>query len=305
MSTKISIIIPHKNSSNLLERCLSTIPEKEYIQVIIVDDNSDSNIVNFNKFPGINRKNTQVVFNKKSGGAGRARNIGLNFVQGEWILFADADDFFTNKFEELINKYIASKADVVYFAVDSVYSSNIKKEANRDKKLKGFIEKYNLRANLKNENDLRYGFTEPWAKLIKTNLIVHNKITFDETSVSNDYWFSVLIGYHANIIEVESNSLYVVTHRNDSLTNSEQDIEKLKIRIEISSRVYLFLKLNNINYEEPFTKQWLWILLKINVFSFFSTYFSLLKKDKAFLPMLFKTLLHGYNQFLLRLQKYI
>lgn len=305
MSTKISIIIPHKNSSNLLERCLNTIPEKEYIQVIIVDDNSDPNIVDFNKFPGINRKNTKVIFSKKSGGAGRARNIGLNFVEGEWILFADADDFFTNKFEELINKYLTSKADIIYFAVDSVYSSNIKIKANRDKKLKGFIDKYCFKTNLKNENNFRYGFTEPWAKLIKTNLIVYNKISFDETSVSNDYWFSVLIGYHANKINIESNSLYVVTHRNNSLTTSKQDIKNLKIRIEISSNVYLFLKLNNIDYEEPFTKQWLWMILKINVFSFFSTYFSLIKKDKAFLPMLLKTFSHGYNQYKLRFQKNI
>ena len=42
-----TVIIPHKNCPDLLQRALDSIPEKDDIQVIIVDDNSDASIVDF------------------------------------------------------------------------------------------------------------------------------------------------------------------------------------------------------------------------------------------------------------------
>ena len=50
-----SIIIPHRNSINLLLRLLKSIPENHNFQIIVVDDNSDAPFVkelknlNFNK----------------------------------------------------------------------------------------------------------------------------------------------------------------------------------------------------------------------------------------------------------------
>ncbi len=50
-----SIIVPHHNIPQLLERCLDSIPERDDIQIIVIDDNSDPTIVDFNMFPGINQ----------------------------------------------------------------------------------------------------------------------------------------------------------------------------------------------------------------------------------------------------------
>ena len=65
----ISIIIPHYNTPSLLKRCIDSIPIREDIEVIIVDDNSDSNIVDFAHFPGHERTYTKVIFTKKGKGA--------------------------------------------------------------------------------------------------------------------------------------------------------------------------------------------------------------------------------------------
>lgn len=45
-----SIIIPHKNTPRLLERCLCSIPTWDEIQIIIIDDNSNSESVDFSHF---------------------------------------------------------------------------------------------------------------------------------------------------------------------------------------------------------------------------------------------------------------
>lgn len=42
---KYSIIIPHKNIPECLERCLKTIPWRQDVQVIVVDDGSEEEAV--------------------------------------------------------------------------------------------------------------------------------------------------------------------------------------------------------------------------------------------------------------------
>lgn len=101
-----SIIIPHKNTPRLLERCLCSIPTWDEIQIIIIDDNSNSESVDFSHFPGNGRKNTEILFTKEGKGAGYARNIGLSHARGKWIIFADADDFFTADCFTILNEYM-------------------------------------------------------------------------------------------------------------------------------------------------------------------------------------------------------
>ena len=87
-----SIIIPHHNTPELLKACVDSIPIRDDLQIIIVDDNSDKSVVDFNNFPGVACKNLEVVLSQKGRGAGWARNEGLKYAQGKWILFADSDD---------------------------------------------------------------------------------------------------------------------------------------------------------------------------------------------------------------------
>ena len=105
MDINFSIIIPHHDIPQLLERCLKSIPIKEDLEVIVVDDNSNPKLVDFNNFPGMERKDTTCILDKKGGGAGYARNVGMKHANGKWLIFADADDFFTDYFYDIINKY--------------------------------------------------------------------------------------------------------------------------------------------------------------------------------------------------------
>ena len=54
-----SIIIPTKNIPDLLQRCLESIPQRSDIEIIVVDDNSDREIVDVKNYPGTN--NQQVI----------------------------------------------------------------------------------------------------------------------------------------------------------------------------------------------------------------------------------------------------
>ena len=65
-----TFIIPHKNIPNLLRRCLNSIPRRDDIQIIVVDDNSNSDIVDFEYFPGIGEPCVEIYFTREGKGAG-------------------------------------------------------------------------------------------------------------------------------------------------------------------------------------------------------------------------------------------
>jgi len=87
-----SIIIPHKNISQLLERCLRSIPSREDLEIIVVDDNSSheeiANIKHFQSQPDI--PDFLLLLTSEGKGAGFARNRGVERAKGKWVVFADA-----------------------------------------------------------------------------------------------------------------------------------------------------------------------------------------------------------------------
>lgn len=235
-----TIIIPHKNIPDLLQRCLDSIPEREDIQTIIVDDNSDSSKVDFKHFPGINRTNTEVYFTKEGKGAGYARNIGLKHARGKWLLFADADDFFTEKIDFILNKYKDSDEDIIFFNAESANSETLE-ISNRNLYLNSFIHKNDIQG-------LKYSFFPPWCKCIKRELQTKNNISFSETPAANDALFSVVCGWYSQKATIESVKGYCVTFRNNSLENT-QSIQNRIARIYISLEVNKFYKVHSINRE--------------------------------------------------------
>lgn len=71
------IIIPHKDIPDLLMRCLKSIPVSEDIQVIVVDDNSVGADTYLERYSELSRPYLEFVRTTKGGGAGYARNVGL------------------------------------------------------------------------------------------------------------------------------------------------------------------------------------------------------------------------------------
>lgn len=131
MEYTFSIIIPHFDIPDLLMRCLKSIPVSKDIQVIVVDDNSPDADTYLERYPELSRPYLEFIRTTKGGGAGYARNIGLDHATGKWLLFADADDFFVEDMYDIISSNTDSKADVIYFKKESVLSENIFQKTDR------------------------------------------------------------------------------------------------------------------------------------------------------------------------------
>ena len=224
-----SIIIPHKDIPSLLQRCLDSIPSMDDIQVVVVDDNSNSEIVDFEKFPGLNRPNTEVYFDKSGKGAGRARNIGLEHAKGEWVVFADSDDVFEPDFPKILEMLLEdTESDVVNF---DVVSRNLEDNAPNDE-----IEKIGYHCNtpqyINNPQTFKYVVLTPWGKVIRRSLIEEKKIRYEEVAYGNDLFFATLVDFyceHRRIIPIVG---YCWMKRINSLWRQE-NLEWAKIRFNV------------------------------------------------------------------------
>ena len=226
----------------------------------------------------------QFIFTKKGGGAGYARNEGLKYATGKWVLFADADDFYADNFTSQLDKYCDSNADIVYFNIKSVMSNNISKLAHRNKCKDRLFEEYNRTGN---SALFRCKYCEPWGKMLKLELIRNNNILFDETKVNNDHYFSVVSGCLAKKIEVVNEPLYVVTLREGSLSFRYADnLEKLLIRLNVETRVQIYERQHGYFLKPMPIRGLMILLLKKNPLMFLKQLFNLKKQGISIFELL-------------------
>lgn len=245
----VTIIIPTKNLFGLLERCLSSLPRRNDIQIIVVDDASDMTEDMKESYPGIDDPNVEVVFTTSSKGAGYARNVGLTRAQGKWLMFVDSDDFLLENALQLIDSYAESENDIIFFDIDSRFSDTLQ-PAWRHIKFERAFSDY---SGVQLERFLRYGYTEPWGKLIRRSLVEEYGIRFDESIVANDYKFSVLTGHYARTVELCRVPIVCVTVREGSLCDDYfGDDRKTMSRLRVYAGVQRFFDEHNISLEPLF-----------------------------------------------------
>lgn len=179
---KFSIIIPHKNTPILLERLLSTIPQREDLEILIIDDNSSDEIVNFEEFPGMRMNNVRCFFEKSNIGAGNARNIGVKHAKGEWLLFADSDDYFVPEIARVLNKYSnETNIDMVFLNAKTVNENGLLGNLSLNRYIQNAIKQKPCSLEV-----LKYEFWAPWSRMVKRSIFIENNIKFDNVPVGND-----------------------------------------------------------------------------------------------------------------------
>lgn len=205
-----SIIIPFYNSSATIGKLLDSIPDRDDMEVIIVDDCSSIEEYRLLLCNVEHRKNTEVLRTPINKGAGAARNIALKVAHGRWLLFADADDYFTSSFSEVIHKYCDSACDVVFFNSTSIKLPSGEpslRHARIDRLVSGQL-----------ESELRFAFHGPVCKMIKAELVKQNNILFFESCAFNDALFSAKVGYYAQSIKIDNMPIYCITETSNSVT---------------------------------------------------------------------------------------
>lgn len=113
---KVSVVIPVYNQESLIERAIRSIPLRDDIEIIVVDDGSTDDTWNKLVTIGIelNDPNFIVLHNRKNMGVGYTVNRGLDIADGEYIVLLGSDDYFyTDEFLKAMEQLDGT--DLVYF----------------------------------------------------------------------------------------------------------------------------------------------------------------------------------------------
>lgn len=219
-----TIIVPHKNTPEYLQRCLDSIPVRDDVQVIVVDDNSNAEKVDFKNFPQWKGLYYEYYLTKEGKGAGYARNVALQHAVGKWLLFVDADDFLLPGVDAIFDEYIDSNADIIFFRPKAVMLNDRKTRSTRADAYNLLIDDYFRTGDT---NSIAIIWMSPWSKFVRRDIT--SGIKFEEIRYSNDNVFSVSIACNATKIEIKDESFYVITQGENSLTsnflNKEGELE--------------------------------------------------------------------------------
>lgn len=221
MMKKISIIMPIYNVAEQLEKAIQCALSQTYknSEIILVNDGStDASGEICDRYQ---LKDPRIsVIHQKNAGSGFARNAGLDRATGEYIYFADPDDYFEyNLIEETVAKAIESNADVV---VCGYYNEKVDKEGNittleKNSELDGLLTKEAFRDQFRKHYSLSpYAL---WNKLYKHDFLKQHNCRFTNQKVGQDALFNQQVGMNVQTIYYHQKAYYHYVFREGSAVN--------------------------------------------------------------------------------------
>ena len=117
----VSYIIPVYNVSAYIERCAKSLFTQTYgdIEFIFINDcSTDDSEVKLRKvielFPNVQCR-VKIISNKTNLGSATTRNIGLSNATGDYVMFADSDDWISMDYvESMVRQIDSGSYDIVY-----------------------------------------------------------------------------------------------------------------------------------------------------------------------------------------------
>lgn len=193
---KLSIIMPVYNTAKYLDRGIQAVINQTFTdwELIIVNDGSIDNSAEIcAKYAG---QDTRIIFiDKKNGGAGSARNAGLDVARGEYIAFPDSDDWLEyDTYEICMQRIVQTPVDLLLFGeITTVYND---RTGSIEKEIEDFIEENHFTTKDEcrekwSELIMTYHMNAPWNKIYKKSIIDRYHIRFPDLRRMQDGVFNL------------------------------------------------------------------------------------------------------------------
>lgn len=118
----ISVIVPVYNVELYLRDCLNSLVSQTtpFFEIILVNDGSTDDSRNICE-EYCSQNDNIVLIDQDNQGLSSARNTGLKYTNGDYIVFVDSDDYVTNDMNESVQKFLMNtKVDILYYNADIV-----------------------------------------------------------------------------------------------------------------------------------------------------------------------------------------
>lgn len=286
-----SVIVPvWRGAIKFLPKLFDSIPEKDGIEIIVVDNSKEP----------VSREEIQsdrdIIFlhSAPERHAGGSRNDGMDVAKGKWLLFADADDFYTDDAFDVYYSMLDTEAEIVYTGMGGIYEDTGEPSNRGDHYAKAV---HDYLSGIRSEMQLRLRFSSPCCKMVSHDLVKRLHLRYDEVVASNDMYFSLLSGYYAKSITAVDKATYIATVNRGSLTK-RKDFEVTLSRFQVRLRCNKFLRehglseyqgscmvrfseLCHLGLRPLLTGVWLLVKYRQNPFIGYRHWFSSYKNKKA------------------------
>lgn len=181
----LSVVSPVYNGVKYLEPFLRSVQQQSFphFELIMVDDGSTDSSIEIIKT--YQKKDSRIhLIGQNHKGAGSARNFGLSRAKGQYIIFLDCDDWFSEDFfKTMIDRIEADQSDIAIceFFIYNQQTGEMEKSAIPETGNQK-IERTNLVFDIFAPN--------PWTKLYRISFLKKNKLLFQEIPSCNDWSFA-------------------------------------------------------------------------------------------------------------------
>lgn len=225
----ISIIVPIYNVSQWLERCLDSIKNqslKNYEVLMIDDGSTDDSYFLAEKYCDDSRFK---LYKQANAGQGAARNLGLKYANGDYVVFVDSDDWIHEDYlKTMYQTIMENDADIVVCGAERVWSTGVHR-TNQISNRESYV------VSDKGTFLKRVSYVV-WDKMYRRKLL--DGLSFPAHMKYEDYVFTPQAVAKAQKIVCISDVLYYYFWRSDSTVNEIQynrDILKAQRILENTS----------------------------------------------------------------------
>ena len=205
---RISLIVPIYGVEKYIAKFAESALDQTYqdLQFIFVNDGTKDRSMEILRDLIANRyahlQSRIVIIDKENGGLPSARKAGLDVAEGEYVLFADSDDWMeTDAVEKVMAKADETDADIVYFDLIKEYGNRTSYKRERD--YTGAT-KDDFIVNMFNYKSFGYTVT----KCFKRRLYTENVIYFPKLGMHEDIYLMSQIIFHAKSLVHIPEALY-------------------------------------------------------------------------------------------------
>lgn len=240
---KLSIIVPVYNAGKFLEKCINSLLNQTVsdLEVILVNDGSTDNSLEIcNSFAV---KDSRVkVFSQDNAGQSKARNVGLDSAQGEYITFVDSDDWVDPDFyEKLIDASVRNDADIACGSILRVRKQYTKFRINY-KKEEVFVKPQDKVDNAR-VPDMCY----VWNKVYRVSFLKQLNLRFVEGMFYEDVDFVTRAIYFSNkIVTVPGTYYNYWTNSNSTVKTMMKSDKKRSDSLRSKKLVLEFFREHNL-----------------------------------------------------------
>lgn len=249
---KISIIIPFYNAAGYLKKCIDSIISQSYreLEIILINDGSTDNSKDIAQ-QYLSDGRITLLDSEKSG-VSFARNKGLEYATGEWLLFVDADDYLA----EDILYHCVTKFDKYTGAVEFGFSEDSEDTGTKTIKNNGGHTKVMSRDEMIEEffhSSVGHYQGYLWNKMLRRRMIEAKHIRFHtEISYNEDRLF--LLEYFMNL-DKDMQILYIPQVGYHYIRNSMSamgSIQKQPLS-KVITEIYAFEEMDKLLKEKNYS----------------------------------------------------